>query len=96
MRPIPRFPAVTRDLSLFVAADLPAARVGDLIQDPLIEGVRVLEEYRDPEKVPPGQKGLLWSITYRSPEKTLTDAEVDTRHEALVAHLVEKLAATRR
>jgi phenylalanyl-tRNA synthetase beta chain len=96
MRPIPRFPAVTRDLSLFVAADLPAARVGDLIRDPLIEGVRVLEEYRDPDKVPPGQKGLLWSITYRSPEKTLTDAEVDSRHEALVAHLVEKLAATRR
>ena len=96
MRPIPRFPAVTRDLSLFVAADLPAARVGDLIRDPLIEGVRVLEEYRDPEKVPPGQKGLLWSITYRSPERTLTDGEVDSRHEALVAHLVEKLAATRR
>ena len=96
MRPIPRFPAVTRDLSLFVAADLPAARVGDLIRDPLIEGVRVLEEYRDPDKVPPGKKGLLWSITYRSPERTLTDAEVDSRHEALVAHLVEKLAATRR
>jgi phenylalanyl-tRNA synthetase beta chain len=96
MRPVPRFPAVTRDLSLFVAADLPAAEVGDLIRDPLIEGVRVMEEYRDPERVPPGQKGLLWSITYRSPEKTLTDAEVDSRHEALVAHLVEKLAATRR
>ena len=96
MGPIPRFPAITRDLSLFVAADLPAARVGDLIRDPLIEGVRVLEEYRDPDVVPPGKKGLLWSITYRSSEKTLTDAEVDTRHEALVAHLVEKLAATRR
>jgi phenylalanyl-tRNA synthetase beta chain len=96
MRPIVRFPAITRDLSLFVSADLPAAQVGDLIRDPLIEGVRVLEEYRDPDKVPPGQKGLLWSITYRSSEKTLTDAEVDSRHETLVAHLLEKLAATRR
>jgi phenylalanyl-tRNA synthetase beta chain len=99
MRPVPRFPAVTRDVSLFVAADIPAARVGDLItarRDPLIAAVRVLEEYRDPAVVPAGQKGLLWSITYRSPDRTLTDQEVDERHEALVSHLVEKLAATRR
>ncbi len=99
MRAVPRFPAITRDISLFVAAEIPAARVGDLIAeraDPLIEQVRVLEEYRDPERVPPGQKGLLWSITYRSSEATLTDKEVDDRHEVLVSHLVEKLAATRR
>ena len=73
--------------------------MGDLIAargDPLVEQVRVLEEYRDPERVPAGQKGLLWSITYRSSERTLTDQEVDQGHEALVSHLVEKLAATRR
>jgi phenylalanyl-tRNA synthetase beta chain len=99
MRPVPRFPAITRDISLFVAVEIPAARVRDLIEerrDPLIEQVLVLEEYRDPERVPAGQKGFLWSITYRSSEKTLTDGEVDERHEALVSHLVEKLAATRR
>jgi phenylalanyl-tRNA synthetase beta chain len=99
MRAVPRFPAVTRDISLFVAAEIPAVGVGDLIAargDSLIEQVRVLEEYRDPARVPPGQKGLLWSITYRSSERTLTDGEVDERHEALVSHLVEKLAATRR
>jgi phenylalanyl-tRNA synthetase beta chain len=90
---------VTRDISLFVDAGLPSARVGDLItgrRDPLIERLEVLEEYRDPDRVPPGQKGLLWSITYRSHEKTLTVEDVDTRHEVLVADLVEKLAATRR
>ena len=99
MRAVPRYPAVTRDISLFVAAETPAGRVRDLVlerSDPLIEQVRVLEEYRDPERVPAGQKGLLWSITYRSSEKTLTDEEVDQRHEALVGQLVEKLAATRR
>jgi phenylalanyl-tRNA synthetase beta chain len=99
MRSVPRYPAITRDVSLFVAAETPAGRVADLIaerSDPLIEQVRVLEEYRDPERVPAGQKGLLWSITYRSSEKTLTDGEVDERHEKLVSHLVEKLAATRR
>lgn len=99
MRQVPKFPAVTRDVSLFVPEATPAGRVGDLIDeaaDPWIEGVAVLEEYRDPAHVPAGQKGLLWSITYRSHEKTLTDREVDDRHEALVADLVEKLAATRR
>jgi phenylalanyl-tRNA synthetase beta subunit len=39
---------------------------------------------------------MLWSIAYRSPERTLTDAEVDKAHEAIVGRLVENLPAQRR
>lgn len=99
MGPIPRFPAVTRDISLFVDEYLPAGDVLALIEQaqvPLMERVTVLEEYRDPQKVPAGKKGLLWSITYRSHQSTLTDAEVDSAHEAIVARLVAELPAERR
>lgn len=99
MHPIPRYPAVTRDVSLLMDASVPAARVRALIDEaaePLVELVTVLEDYRDPEHVPAGKKGMLWSITYRSVEGTLTDAQVDRAHEAIVARLLEQLPAQRR
>jgi phenylalanyl-tRNA synthetase beta chain len=99
MRPVPRFPAVTRDLSFFVDEGVPAARVSELIAgaaEPLVERVTVLEDYRDPAHVPAGKKGMLWSITYRAPDRTLTDAEVDAAHEAIVAGLLAGLPAERR
>jgi len=98
MRAIPRFPASSRDVSLLLRDDVPAARVRgaiDAARAPLVEAVRVVEEYRG-ANLPSGHKSMLWSITYRSPERTLTDAEVDAAHEAIVARLVAELPAQRR
>ena len=58
---IPRYPAITRDVSFFVDADVPAARVSALIQsagESLLESISVLEDYRDAGKVPDGKKGM--------------------------------------
>jgi phenylalanyl-tRNA synthetase beta chain len=98
MRAIPRFPGSTRDVSLLMAATIPAARVREVIagaHQPLVERVAVLEDYRD-AKLPEGMKSMLWSIAYRSLERTLTDAEVDAAHEAIVSLLVDHLPAQRR
>jgi phenylalanyl-tRNA synthetase beta chain len=99
MRPVPRYPAITRDISFFVAKGVPAARVRALIagaSEPLVEHVAVLEDYRDPARVPEGHKGMLWSITYRSADRTLTDVEVDAVHETIVARLLAELPGERR
>jgi phenylalanyl-tRNA synthetase beta chain len=98
MRAIPRFPGSTRDVSLLLAADIPAARVQATItaaNEPLVSGVRLLEDYRD-AKLGAGHKSMLWSIAYRAPDRTLTDVEVDRAHEAIVGRLVENLGAQRR
>ncbi len=98
-RPIPRYPAVSRDLSFFLPAEVPAARVHELVEEarePLVESVTVVEDYRDPAVVPAGKKGMLWSITYRSSERTLTDAEVDRVHEEIASRLLDSLDAARR
>lgn len=98
MRPIPKFPGATRDVSLLMAAATPAAEVERIVAaaaQPLVSGVQVLEDYRD-AKLGEGKKGMLWSIGYRSPERTLTDAEIDAAHEAIVARLIEQLPAQRR
>jgi phenylalanyl-tRNA synthetase beta chain len=98
MRAVPRFPGSTRDVSLLLAESIPAARVREVIDagaEPLVWHVSVLEDYRDP-KLGAGMKSMLWSIAYRSPDRTLTDAEVDKAHEAIVGRLVEYLPAQRR
>jgi phenylalanyl-tRNA synthetase beta chain len=96
---IPRYPAISRDISMFLATGVAASQVRSIIKDceeSLIAQVQVLEDYRDPAHVPAGQKGMLWSVTYRSPERTLTDAEVDEVHQRVEKRLLGDLAATRR
>ena len=98
MKPIPKFPGTERDVSLLLAETIPAGRVHDVIAavgEALVTGVRLLEDYRD-AKLGAGMKSMLWSIAYRSPERTLTDAEVEKAHEGIVARLVENLPAQRR
>ncbi|MCL4228409.1 MAG: phenylalanine--tRNA ligase subunit beta [Myxococcales bacterium] len=99
MRPVPRFPASARDVSLLVDAPIPSARVRDVIRavaEPLVETVRLAEEYRDAVRLGAGKKSMLWSITYRAPDRTLTDVEVDQAHEAIVARLLAETPAERR
>jgi phenylalanyl-tRNA synthetase beta chain len=96
---LPRFPPVSRDLSFFIDEGVAAARIRESIErarNPLLIDVRVLEDYREPGKVPVGKKGMLWSFTYRAPDRTLTDAEVQTLHDGLVAQLAESLSFDRR
>ena len=97
--PSQRFPATSRDLSFLVDLSVPAGQIRDLLLadgDPLIEGVALLEDYRDAAHVPPGRKGMLWSITYRSSERTLVDQEVDAAHEQRVARVLSTLGGVRR
>jgi phenylalanyl-tRNA synthetase beta chain len=97
--PIPRYPSIGRDVSFFVDESVNAARVRDVVLDgrpPILVDLTVLEDYRDPEKVPTGKKGMLWSMTYRADDRTLTDAEVDAAHDALVGKLLGQLRATKR
>ena len=98
MQSIARFPGSTRDVSLLLEAQIPAARVEAVIaavNEPLVSAVRLLEDYRD-AKLGDGMKSMLWSILYRSPERTLTDVEVDKAHESIVGRLIENLPAQRR
>jgi phenylalanyl-tRNA synthetase beta chain len=98
-RPVGRFPAVTRDISFFVDELLPAGRVADVVEANSPKNLvrfRILEDYREKGRVPPGKKGMLWSFTYQADDRTLTDAEVDAAHETLVAKLLGDLRAERR
>jgi len=78
-RPLPRFPSVQRDLAVIVedtvAAGVLLATITETASD-LLASVRAFDEYRG-EQVPEGHKSIAFTLTFRSPERTLTDAEVD-------------------
>ncbi len=96
---LPRFPHVLRDLSFFVDIHVSSRSIAeaiDRLRDPLCVAHRVVEDYREPGRVPDGKKGMLWSFTYRHAERTLTDDEVKKAHEALCNALVTELALSPR
>jgi phenylalanyl-tRNA synthetase beta chain len=83
---IPRFPAVKIDLAIVVPEDVTVERVEQSIRSAggkLLEEVRLFDVYRG-KGVPAGKKSLAFSLTYRDPERTLTDDEVAAAHEKVV------------
>lgn len=94
-RPLPRYPAVTRDVALVVEEDIPASRVEETIRregGALLEAVTLFDLYRG-APVPPGHRSLAYSLVYRAPDRTLTDAEVDDVHRRVRQGLERELGA---
>jgi phenylalanyl-tRNA synthetase beta chain len=92
--PIPRFPAVSRDIAVVVDEAFEAASVLEEIRslrDPLIESVRCFDCYRG-APIAAGRKSLAYTIAYRRPDRTLTDDEVNVVHARVRARLVERFA----
>jgi len=78
-QPLPRFPAVERDLAVVVENHIAAGALHATIVEAagaFLEQARAFDEYHGPQ-VPEGHKSIAFTLTFRSPERTLTDAEVD-------------------
>jgi phenylalanyl-tRNA synthetase beta chain len=91
----PRFPSVTRDISFWIDTEVSADFQKNVLThsgEPLLVDYSILEDFRDARYVPPGKKGMLWSLTYRAVDRTLTDAEVDSAHARVVAAFTAALS----
>jgi phenylalanyl-tRNA synthetase beta chain len=78
-QPLPRFPAVERDLAVVVEDHVAATALQATVNESggeYLETARAFDEYHGPQ-VPEGYKSIAFTLTFRSPERTLTDAEVD-------------------
>ncbi len=88
-RPVPRFPAVSHDLSVSVPAQQRAGEALALIREagaPLLESVELRDEFRGGQ-VGEGRKGWSFRLTFRSAERTLTSEEAQERQDAVVTAL---------
>lgn len=80
--PAPRFPAAVRDVALVVGQEVPALQLQRAIETAggeLVEEVRLFDLYQS-APVPEGKRSLAYTVTYRAPDRTLTDEEVSAAH----------------
>ena len=88
-QPLPRSPAVARDLSVVSDEGVPAAEIEAHIRataGELLKEVSVVDRYVG-ERVRPGQKSLTFSLVYQDPGRTLTGEEVQASVDRVVAAL---------
>jgi phenylalanyl-tRNA synthetase beta chain len=95
-QPIPRFPAVTRDIALVVDEQVSYRTVETIVQSfPLVKQITLFDLYRG-EQIPEGKKSFAIRVVYQSPAHTLTDEEVDQTQEQMLARLHQELGAALR
>ena len=90
--PIPKYPAVERDIAIILDDALSSAEVmRELSEYPsgYLEKVELFDAYKG-KNIPQGRKSLGYRITYRSAERTLTDEEIETVHAGLVEYILRK------
>jgi phenylalanyl-tRNA synthetase beta chain len=95
---ISRFPASARDVALVVPDHVRAGEVEVAIQHAagaLASSVHIFDRFVG-GAVPEGHSSLAFRVTYRVPDRTLTDAEVDAAHANVVKDVRERFGATLR
>jgi phenylalanyl-tRNA synthetase beta chain len=98
IEPLARFPSMVRDLSIVVDDGLPAAEVRGTIRTHASRELVAIEEFDryQGKGVPEGRVSLSVRLTFRSPDRTLTDGEVQRDVDAIVAALETTHGATLR
>ena len=94
--PLPRFPAVNRDIALVCAADIPVADLEDTIAaagGQYLESVALFDVYTG-APIPAGFKSVAFSLTLRAADQTLTEEHASETVNAVLAALAEKHSAS--
>ena len=94
-QPLPRFPAVLRDLALVCAEEVTVRRLSDCIQAAggrLLREVDFFDVYRG-LPIPAGKKSVAFSLLFRSDDSSLTDADIEPAMSGILAALETQLDA---
>ncbi len=94
-REVPRFPAVQRDLALVLNKD---TRYEDLQKITRQVQLSILQQFDlfdvfESEKLGADKKSYALSFTFRHPERTLTDTEIEAAMQQLISAYQQKLQA---
>jgi phenylalanyl-tRNA synthetase beta chain len=97
-QPIAVMPAMEVDLALLVPDATASSEVGRVIRDAageLLESLDVFDEFRG-QGVPDGYRSLAWRLTFRHPERTLRDREIQGRTAKILKDLEAALGIRQR
>ena len=95
-RPIPKFPATVRDIALVVDASVTHQQILETMKGfSLVTDVALFDVYSGGQ-VPAGKKSMAYRLTFQSPDKTLTDQQINGVQQAILKKLITGLGATLR
>ncbi len=90
-KPLPKYPATTRDLSLICNDDIQAADIEKTIKKAagkLLEKVTLFDVYKG-KQIEDGKKSISYSLSMRSHDGTLTDEQADSVMKKVLKALKE-------
>ena len=92
------YPVAKEDVALVVADSVTSAEVSSALREgagPMCESIRLFDVYVG-DQIEAGFKSLAFSLRFRAPDRTLTDAECAAARDSAVAVAVERLGARQR
>lgn len=95
VRDVPRYPPVRRDLAFTVDAVTPAGAVRSALEQAagdLLDSCLLFDVHSGPP-LDEGKKSLAFSVDFRAPDRTLTDAEANEAVAAIAARLAKDFGA---
>ncbi len=96
VKPLARYPASLRDISILVDRDVPAARIQQIIDgQPLVERTVLFDVYEG-EEAPPGKVSLGYRIHFRAPNRTLSARDVNRSLSRVLSMLEREVGAVQR
>ncbi len=96
--PLPRYPAITRDLALVAGKDVTAAQLIDVMREcggQFLRDVTLFDVYTGPG-IPEGCRSTAYSLTFRADSRTLKDVEADEAVRVILKALEERFGARQR
>src|SRR5690606_11934538 len=92
-RSLPVTPAAEFDLALIIPDGMLAAQVEAVLRETggdLLERITLFDEFRG-SGLPEGTRSLAWRLTFRHPERTLREKEIEGRRAQLLKTLESRL-----
>ena len=95
---IPKFPAMTRDISLSMKKEVTAGEIEEVIRK---KGGKLLESYElfdvyEGSQILQGYKSMAYKVVFRASDRTLTDEEVNNVMDKIINALSEKEVVLRK
>jgi len=95
-RPIPKFPATSRDITLIIDNDIETYKIiktVEMLKEELVEHLHLFDVFGG-DPIPKGKKSVSFRITYRSSKETLEDNRVNHIHKTITNQLLKTFDAT--
>ena len=86
---LPKFPAVTRDIAMLVDKSVPVADIEEIMvkaSGKLLDTIKLFDVYEG-SQIPEGKKSVAYAISFRAPDRNLTNEEINVVFEKILKKL---------